>query len=92
MSAGDGGEVDAEGVEFGDSGLGVTDPGGSVAALVIAEVLSQLDVMSPACGAAEAETTDHCVGGLADLGNRDIRFFPPEAARFGGPEKGVSSL
>ncbi len=92
LSAGDGGEVDAEGVEVGDAGLGVTEPGGSVATLVIVEVLSQLDVMSPACGAAEAETIDHCVGGLADLGNRDIRFFFPAAARFGGPEKGVSSL
>ena len=38
LSAGDGGEVDAEGVEFGDAGLGVTEPGGSVAALVIVEV------------------------------------------------------
>ena len=92
LSAGDGGEVDAEGVEFGDAGLGVTEPGGSVAALVIVEVLSQLDVVALACGAAKAETTKHRVGGLADLGNRDLRFFSPAAARFGGQKRDVSSL
>ncbi len=69
MSAGDRGEVDAEGVELGDAGFGVTEPGGSVAALVIVEVFSHLDVVALACGAAEAEPTDHRVGSLADLGN-----------------------
>ena len=61
MSAGDGGEVDAEGVEVGDAGLGVTEPGGSIAALVVVEVLSQLDVMPLPGGAAEAGRTDSSV-------------------------------
>ncbi len=94
LSAGDGGELDAEGVEFGDAGVGVREPGGSVAALVIVEVLSHLGVVALACGAAEAETetTEHRVGGLADLRNRDLRFFFPAAAGFGGPKRDVSSL
>ena len=49
LSAGDGGEVDAEGVEVCDAGLCVTDAGGPAAALVVVEILSHLDVMAPAC-------------------------------------------
>src|SRR5260370_40399886 len=30
------------------------------------------------------ERTDQCVGGVADLAQRDLRVFPPEAARSGG--------
>ena len=30
---------------------------------------------------------DQCVGGVADLAERDGRIFPPEAARSGGPRR-----
>ena len=30
------------------------------------------------------ERSDQCVGGVADLAQRDGRVFPPEAARSGG--------
>jgi len=31
------------------------------------------------------QRADQCVGGVADLAERDQWVFPPEAARFGGP-------
>jgi hypothetical protein len=30
------------------------------------------------------ERSDQCVGGIADLAQRDLRVFPPEAAGSGG--------
>ena len=38
-----------------------------------------------ACISIKPKRTDECVGGVADLAERDGRIFPPRAARSGGP-------
>jgi hypothetical protein len=60
------------------------------ARLLIAELGARQDdagtlqVTLPVLGV-KRQRADQCVGGVADLAERDQWVFPPEAAPFGGP-------
>ena len=78
---------EAEGVEATAAGFEVR------ATCLLVASLGVLQVSGDALEAAGAgfdikrQRGDQCVGGIADLAERDQRVFPPEAARSGGPRR-----
>ena len=76
-----------EGVKATAAGLVVRAARLSIAVLrTLQDGAGTFQVTLPVVGV-KRQRSDQCVGGVADLAERDRRVFPPEAARSGGPRR-----
>ena len=83
-------ENDAEFPQFFESSLAVGGPGVGVALLpVLGDLRGVLDELRRGA-AVTPPTLDQGAGGDVDLADRDLRIFPPAAARGSGPRTGSS--
>ena len=78
---------EAQGAEATAAGFGVGTARLLVAELEVLQVSGDATQVAGAVVGIKRQRRDQRVGGIADLAQRDLQIFPPEAAGSGGPRK-----